>query len=448
MRQAYITSLAVSGVKNIKNKIEMKFSNQVKTNFTLEKTNIKAIYGPNGSGKSGIIHAMEIYEKLTKYIDFLSDNINQRYIAHLINNETKKFEICVEFIIFDSETNKVINQYAHEIKLEKLDNDIVIITDDVLKQFKNKNGSIIETEIIYQVKNGIITSNYIHDTVLQKATNLLNKRTFIDIFMGKGPSVLYQASADEHLYKAEKILRDLIRFIFSVRTTTENDDQHWGYVNRYHEQVNKQNGMIEENEELDSPYNEIRLSDHSDRIRVNQLAQYQENVKRLTEFMKLFKPELIKIETIEKQDGETIVIDKLFVYPNHKIHIEFESAGIKKLVTLFEEFNFLMKKRGILFIDELDAKINDVYLIKLIQFFDEYLKGQLVFTTHNVSPMEILKLRKHSIDFMSSKGEITHWIKNGNYSAQNLYRKGLIKNLPFNMEYYDFLGILGDLDDE
>ena len=91
------------------------------------------------------------------------------------------------------------------------------------------------------------------------------------------------------------------------------------------------------------------------------------------------------------------------------------------------------------FIDELDVNINGVYLNKLIEYFTTYSKGQLCFTTHNVSPMNILKNKKESINFLNNDLEVINWVKNGHYSPINIYEKGLIKGLPFNVESWDFL---------
>ena len=98
----------------------------------------------------------------------------------------------------------------------------------------------------------------------------------------------------------------------------------------------------------------------------------------------------------------------------------------------------------IVFIDEMDSNINDIYLCKLVEFFVQYGEGQLCFTTHNTSPMAILKECKNSIDFLSSDNRIISWKRNGNFSPEKLYRNGMIEYLPFNIEAEDFIGILGD----
>ena len=94
-----------------------------------------------------------------------------------------------------------------------------------------------------------------------------------------------------------------------------------------------------------------------------------------------------------------------------------------------------------MFIDEFDSNLHDVYLCALLEYLMEYGEGQLCFTTHNVGPMDILKERKKSIDFLSEDHKIYPWKKCGNYSPSNLYRNGMIEGSPFNVDSIDFIGV-------
>jgi hypothetical protein len=78
----------------------------------------------------------------------------------------------------------------------------------------------------------------------------------------------------------------------------------------------------------------------------------------------------------------------------------------------------------------------------------EYGEGQLCFTTHNVGPMEVLKRHKKSIDFLSTNGKVTSWVKNGNYSPSHLYRNGMIDGSPFNVDSIDFIPIFGIVEED
>ena len=64
---------------------------------------------------------------------------------------------------------------------------------------------------------------------------------------------------------------------------------------------------------------------------------------------------------------------------------------------------------NIVFIDDFDAKIHDVLLVKLVEYVMNYAEGQLVFTTHNLTPMDVLQKAKHLIDCLSPDSRITSW---------------------------------------
>ncbi len=103
-----------------------------------------------------------------------------------------------------------------------------------------------------------------------------------------------------------------------------------------------------------------------------------------------------------------------------------------------------LEEGKIVFIDEFDANLHDVLLVKLVDYIKQYSNGQFIFTTHNLAPMDILQKAKHSIDFLSPDSRITSWKKNGNYTAASLYSKGLIEYSPFNLEAFNFLGVFGE----
>ena len=173
---------------------------------------------------------------------------------------------------------------------------------------------------------------------------------------------------------------------------------------------------------------------------------YEKKVKRLKEFIKIFKNDLTDIKIDRKEDGDNYVCNMNMVYGEYVVHTEFESTGVKKLIRLFDYLQ-LMVRGGIVFIDEFDSNLHDVYLCALLEYLMEYGKGQLCFTTHNVGPMDVLKRNKKSIDFLSIDHKIYPWTTNGNYSPSKLYRNGMIEGSPFNVDSIDFIGIFDPLEE-
>ena len=56
--------------------------------------------------------------------------------------------------------------------------------------------------------------------------------------------------------------------------------------------------------------------------------------------------------------------------------------------------NLENKNIGIVFVDEFDSNLHDVYLCALLEYLMSYGNGQLCSTTHNVGPMDVLKQNK------------------------------------------------------
>ena len=180
----------------------------------------------------------------------------------------------------------------------------------------------------------------------------------------------------------------------------------------------------------------------------DRIEDLEKNLNKKEKFLKLFNPELNKIEFEKKDyDQDYYEIEYIFCYKDYKINFEYESMGMKSLFRLFDVLDTL-NNGGIVFVDEIDMSIHDLYLNRLIEFFAENGKGQFVFTAHNTSILDTLKKYKNSIDFMTEYQEIKPWIKNGNYSPRKQYLEGMLPNMPYNIEYYDFFEIFDTSEEE
>ena len=178
----------------------------------------------------------------------------------------------------------------------------------------------------------------------------------------------------------------------------------------------------------------------------NLYSSYEEQIAKLSMFIQIFKPELVNIEVDKKDFDQFYKCNLKMIYENYTLDQEFESRGIKKMMDLFYYLEDACMGM-ITFIDELDSNINDVYLDKIIEYFILYGKGQLCFTSHNLSPMSVLKKNKNAITFISSVNTVHTWANNGNLSPENAYKNGFIEDSPFNVDASDFLGILGGTDE-
>ena len=92
------------------------------------------------------------------------------------------------------------------------------------------------------------------------------------------------------------------------------------------------------------------------------------------------------------EDGESLVEFQVISHKNSKdIPLKYESDGIKKIVSVLHLLIAVYNQPSItVAIDELDAGIFEYLLGELVYIISEKGKGQLIFTSHNLRPLETL----------------------------------------------------------
>ena len=417
--KVFMLSFKVNGVKNIEKEIEINFYNKTLKRFSPCGSNVKGIFGPNGIGKTSIIKGMDILRKISLNDNYLTNDFNLIILDKIINKKIEKANLEIEFLIIDS--NKKKSRYVHSITIAITSpKEIKILSENIKK--KDPNTDQIVGEIL--IENGIIKNDSLHEDDLKSeivdiTKNLLEKRSIVNIVK---PSVLKSIDLEKIRY-----------FYRKLHIKIDREDSHLGYA------------LMDNPLKDDIPFNDS-VGNYDMIISKNNLQIFEDYLKRMTKFLKIFKPNLRNIEYEKKEGKEEYYINILFVYDDYKVNYEFQSMGIKNLFSLFTYFRALSEDEVVV-IDEIDTSIHDIYLNKLIEFFAVDGKGQLVFTAHNITLLQTLKKYKHSIDFINENMEVVSWIKNGNSSPFKSYKDGYIKGLPFNIKEYDFLEIFSQESD-
>lgn len=415
----FMLSFKVNGVKNIEKDIEINFYNKTLKRFSPCGSNVKGIFGPNGIGKTSIIKGMDILRKISLNDNYLTNDFNLIILDKIINKKIEKASLEIEFLVIDDKKKK--SRYVHSITIAITSpKEIKILFENIKK--KDPNTDQIVGEIL--IENGIIKNDSLHKDDLKSeivdiTKNLLEKRSIVNIVK---PSVLKSIDLEKIRY-----------FYRKLHIKIDREDSHLGYA------------LMDNPLKDDIPFNDS-IGNYDMIISKNNLQIFEDYLRRMTEFLKIFKPNLRNIEYEKKEGKEEYYINILFVYDDYKVNYEFESMGIKNLFSLFTYFRALSEDEVVV-IDEIDTSIHDIYLNKLIEFFAVDGKGQLVFTAHNITLLQTLKKYKHSIDFINENMEVISWIKNGNSSPFKSYKDGYIKGLPFNIKEYDFLEIFSQESD-
>lgn len=444
MKDVFLVNYTVQGVKTLEKKITLSFYKKtIERKPNTQNYNIKAIYGMNGSGKSAIIASVDILRNLLISPGYLNNPFVQKNLEELVSKKTGKIDISANFI---ADMGNDVRLYRYSVVISKNSNGVYFIECESLLS-RNATSKSEKMDILYKVEEGKLDigvgiESTLKDISIEKTLNLLENSAFCGLFMEK---VFLQLVNKKSEVVSSMFVRNMVAlYVFGkkIHVYIDQSDDHRDYFLR--------NSMLsnEDSFEVDSlmkhyvqmdreSLNTISVSRNV--VSRNAYDRFQKDIKKLCDFIRIFKTDLCGIEIEKKEDADNYICNLLMMYESYKVDAEFESTGVKKLIKLYTYLREMVQG-GIVFVDEFDSNLHDVYLCALLEYLMEYGKGQLCFTTHNVGPMDVLKQNKKSIDFLSVDHEIHPWITNGNYSPSKLYRAGMITGSPFNVDSIDFIG--------
>ena len=409
-----LLSMKLMGIKNIDKPICLSFSNKLITQDLFnQENNVKAIYGANGSGKTAIILAAYIFKQLVldrnfvnKYVDFLKNIINQK---------TNTCDITMTYAQVNDRST-IDGIYSHTFIIGEGNGEFKI-NYEILKKLRGKRmNNESNWHIVYSVENGELINN--KNNFLKDITkNLLSDRSL--------PSILCD--------KSDSIDVENIPIMSMINT-----------AHQFAESLSVMLNETDSNYQSHTLYEFLELQNNSYVVDKTKYDVFKKIIDKLASFIKVFKEDLDSIEIQKDEKNKDYICKLILIYSDgRRISQEFESTGIKKLIKLYS-YLCDVDIGKVVFVDEFDANMHDVVLVKLVGYVKEYASGQLIFTTHNLAPMDVLQKTKYSIDFLSNDSKISSWVQMGNSSVAKLYKKGLIKYSPFNLETFSFLGVFGD----
>lgn len=347
-------------------------------------------------------------------------------MQELINKSSREFSFKCEFITNYDEF--LIYEYAVRISFDENDEPFVSYESLGYKRNNSRNAQTI----VFICENGEFLELDFDDSdrvkVEEKTRNLLIRQSALYL--------MFTILVKDGSIKAQKHMTYAMFFFVFISAYFDREDIHSDYINN--NMINELMKRLPSGQLMEELLKTVPAN--GKRVPIAEYANYEKKVRQLESLIRLFKPELVKIDIEKIEDKDYYVCELLFNYGTYRVNREFESTGIKKLTELF---NALVKASYgfTVFIDEMDSNINDVYLCKIIEYFMYYGKGQLCFTSHNVDPMSILKENHKSIDFITRDNRIIPWVKNGHYTPENSYRNGMIEGMPYNIDASDFISI-------
>lgn len=392
-----IEKIEIENFKNVR-----KGQIRLKNNRKNYKASILGIYGQNGSGKTALIDAI----MLLKYA-FCGQVIPPQY-AEYINVEAQYAKLKFTFSVEIPEHNTSYS-VIYEFKIKKEQNE--------------NNQDFVENENYKTVIfDEVLNCSYTHEQDKSRMANLIDTNTK-DVFV---PKSKYQElvgkdkEVETNLQVAKRIALATSRsFIFSrelLTTINQNSKQpvytellgmlvEYGNFELF--VINTQNsGLISmnalplafkyESENIGAVGNIMLPLDEAatipneaakviEKIIPNMNKVLSQIVPGLTISMYNFGPQVLK-------NGDIGCRVQLMSKKNSKeIPLRYESEGIKKIVSILQLLIVVYNKSSItVAIDELDAGVFEYLLGELLRIISEKGKGQLIFTSHNLRPLETL----------------------------------------------------------
>ena len=392
--------------------IEIKNFKTIKDSKIEFKRNLSAIYGPNGTGKTAIIEVLDIMKsyfvnpfmkcetlekKILKGISIGEKNL---IIDVIFSIDEFDYKILVEFNKYTDDSLyvsreelsfKETNSKRKFKNIVKIVNNENLLSPEIYIENSTKNNfDILEKSILSQIEGG--AKRFINDFAnLSSYLSLIMKYSNIkDIEKFSVPEKLSLVMT--HFSKIEKIFLDMV-----IITLEEQALYNLNLLIPMNIHTNKAHGTLA-----------VNYRDSIGNIYTEKEAEIlEETVKEINSIFSTIIPnsklsterKITSLEGEELKVGVNIYVER----EGRKLLLDQESTGVIKLVSLLSIILYYIKdKNAIVAIDEFDIHIFEYLLALFLEKVSLYAKGQLIFTAHNLLPME--KLDKESI-IISTKDE-------------------------------------------
>lgn len=407
---------------------------------------ILGIYGQNGSGKTSVIEALAILKSVVSGF-----SVNNRYSECVMDGADYSMLSFVFDLQYPIREHEKIRTIYYSFKMGTVPNEIDDETSNSIPTYQNK-VRIFDEEICAsgwfagenQKKQVILTSSGVKypfgptrkvqdyignkrddaivDLEVSKVTASKESRSFV--FADETLKVFENYSNYSEYYQVLLELKYYAQFyLFAIDTRSSSS------VGSVIIPFRTTRGMV--------PLDLMHSTRMSEPL-YNDFCQFVERIN-------IVLPTLIAgMELVversdyvsEKRTGKEV---KLFSKRgNTIIPLRDESAGIIKLIGIMSLIIAAFNDRSItVAIDELDAGIYEYLLGELLIGMQSYGKGQFIFTSHNLRPLEVLK--KEFLLFTTSNPDNRYirlkGVGNSN-NLRNLYLREIVSNTQ-DEEIYD-----------
>ena len=412
----------------------LRFACNLKNDIFEPSSDILGIYGQNGSGKTTFIHALKVLDALLSGRKLPKETVN--HITKHKNTSHFSFEFSVTDlenyyrVIYDYSITKREKDLWEQDEEESENYSPVVVSSEKIRYSYLENGK-------WSKLRTLINCDLIEENVFKPDARLQ------DLTGGSSKIV-------EELRVSKKLaIKQSTSFIFSKDTLKQivNNCTIQSYkkilnalhlFGRFDLYIigNRDSGLISLNAAI--PFSFKMQSDRSFSmgsilIRLDKPSTIPEEVfiliGKVIEAMNTVLCQIIPglevgLLNMGKQiteDGtEGVSVEMVSIRNQQKIPLRYESEGIKKIISILHMLIAMHNNPSMtLAIDELDSGIFEYLLGEILKVVKDSGKGQLVFTSHNLRPLETL--HKNSILFTTTN-PTSRYIRLTNVNTNNNLR--------------------------
>lgn len=435
-----LLNLSIDGIKDVEHG-EIKFPVFQMDGLEDEEDfpSIVGLYGYNGSGKTAVIDAIYLLNRFlwfgtnisnTHFNDFVCkwvDNSCIKYSFILVKNDLnvkidysisfknstnlleRSFDLLEEsfsYSLYDSNANRYGNKIT-PLLINYGNNESEIILSD--KAYMNIR-SIFDGELAFQ---NAVNLQTLKNECAKNGTSMILSEAFIKVL---------EASESDRVKKISSILSNFYKslkhglYVYSVKMDAESNLGNSTLIGISKSIDGDELGYGILNMPLDGSF-EIEEKDY-----VHYLGFVRQINILLKAFVPSFDSDLIKIESrigTNKSGKSTNMVRVQYVRIINGKNVAFsaESNGIKKLVNIASALILAYNDPNvILAIDELDSGVFEFLLGQILDVLGNGLKGQLIFTAHNITALSVLD--KAQLYFTTTNPK-NRYIKLRNMQSEN-----------------------------
>ena len=357
------------------------------------KNSILGLYGQNGSGKTALIDVLDLVKTILCGHSVSSD------FSDLIHVDAEYSRIVVQFTMDEKERHSEIE---YSFKLNKS-----CIYDEILSyaytdgETRVVNSKLIDTSnsptfspvskyksLIGPSKENELDVMVIKKMVRKEFRSFIYSSEFLEVVRNRS-----NECKDKEFMRHMYILESLVNFanyeLFVVKSKCCIDDS-----------------MVLSKSALDVYKRKIES--------MNRVLPYL--VPDLTMGVKVLGKELMRDSSV----GYRVEL------VSNKIPFKYESDGVKRIVSILQPLIEIFNNTSVVVaIDDLDCGIHEYLFGEIVKLMCEQAKGQLIFTAHNLRPLEIIN--KKFLVFTTTDPD-NRYVRYKNIAAHNNLRNVYIRD--------------------